>query len=153
MSERRVMISRSCSSAAIGCGSPPGHRSRPSEASCRCCEADADALAGDPDLYRGRCHGLAAVDRWTVRTGARAVGAGSTLRPSLPVSQSARRPAEGAGLAGFWVLYKRLERGTFAWPTEESAGSVEMRSADLALLLAGVDIARTRRRRWYERVA
>jgi len=30
---------------------------------------------------------------------------------------------------------------------------VEMRSADLALLLAGVDIARTRRRRWYERVA
>ena len=55
--------------------------------------------------------------------------------------------------SGFWVLYKRLERGTFAWPTEERAGSVEMRSADLALLLAGVDIARTRRRRWYERVA
>jgi transposase len=54
--------------------------------------------------------------------------------------------------SGFWVLYKRLERGTFAWPIEET-GSVEMRSTDLALLLAGVDVARTRRRRWYERVA
>jgi transposase len=54
--------------------------------------------------------------------------------------------------SGFWVLYKRLERGTFAWPIEET-GSVEMRSPDLALLLAGVDVARTRRRRWYERVA
>jgi hypothetical protein len=31
--------------------------------------------------------------------------------------------------------------------------AVEMRSTDLALLLAGVDIAQTRRRRWYERVA
>jgi transposase len=55
--------------------------------------------------------------------------------------------------SGFWVLYKRLERGTFAWPTEDAVGSVEMRSTDLALLLAGVDITRTRRRRWYERVA
>jgi transposase len=55
--------------------------------------------------------------------------------------------------SGFWVLYKRLERGTFAWPTDASDGSVEMRSTDLALLLAGVDITRTRRRRWYERVA
>jgi transposase len=55
--------------------------------------------------------------------------------------------------SGFWVLYKRLERGTFAWPREDGSGTVEMRSADLALLLAGVDIAHTRRRRWYERVA
>src|SRR5262245_17044738 len=54
--------------------------------------------------------------------------------------------------SGFWILYKRLEQGTFAWPTEMT-GSVEMRSSDLALLLAGVDLAQTRRRRWYERVA
>jgi transposase len=54
--------------------------------------------------------------------------------------------------SGFWVLYKRLEQGTFAWPTP-SDGPVEMASADLALLLAGVDLAHTRRRRWYERVA
>jgi len=54
--------------------------------------------------------------------------------------------------SGFWILYKRLEQGTFAWPVEPD-GPVEMRSTDLALLLAGVDIAQTRRRRWYERVA
>ena len=54
--------------------------------------------------------------------------------------------------SGFWILYKRLEQGTFAWP-DEPTEPVEMRSVDLALLLAGVDIAQTRRRRWYERVA
>jgi transposase len=54
---------------------------------------------------------------------------------------------------GFWVLYRRLERGTFAWPREPSSGPVEIRSTDLALLLGGVDPAQTRRRRWYERVA
>ena len=54
--------------------------------------------------------------------------------------------------SGFWILYKRLEQGTFAWPAEPD-GPVEMRSTDLAFLLAGVDIAQTRRRRWYERVA
>jgi transposase len=55
--------------------------------------------------------------------------------------------------SGFWVLYKRLERGTFAWPLEASEVPVEMRPRDLLLLLSGVDLAQTRRRRWYERVA
>lgn len=55
--------------------------------------------------------------------------------------------------SGFWVLYKRLEQGTFAWPTESGTAPVEMRSADLLLLLSGVEITQTRRRRWYERVA
>jgi transposase len=55
--------------------------------------------------------------------------------------------------SGFWVLYKRLERGTFAWPTETDATPVEIRNADLLLLLAGTDLTHTRRRRWYERVA
>ena len=54
--------------------------------------------------------------------------------------------------SGFWVLYKRLERGTFAWPLNETGASVEMRHRDLLLLLSGVDLATTRRRRWYERV-
>jgi transposase len=55
--------------------------------------------------------------------------------------------------SGFWVLYKRLERGTFAWPTETDTTPMEMRSTDLLLLLAGTDLTHTRRRRWYERVA
>lgn len=54
---------------------------------------------------------------------------------------------------GFWVLYKRLERGTFAWPAEDDGAPVILRSSDLLLLLAGVDLAHTRRRRWYDRVA
>lgn len=55
--------------------------------------------------------------------------------------------------SGYWVLYKRLEKGTFAWPQGEPGLPVEMRAADLMLLLSGVDITHTRRRRWYERVA
>jgi transposase len=55
--------------------------------------------------------------------------------------------------SGFCVLYKRLEQGTFAWPTESAGAPVEMRSADLLLLLSGVEMAQTRRRRWYERIA
>jgi transposase len=54
---------------------------------------------------------------------------------------------------GFWVLYKRLERGTFAWPDENDHAPVLLRPSDLLLLLSGVDLAHTRRRRWYERVA
>lgn len=54
---------------------------------------------------------------------------------------------------GFWVLYKRLERGTFAWPAAPAGAPVEMRSTDLLLLLSGVDVVHTRRRRWYERGA
>jgi transposase len=55
--------------------------------------------------------------------------------------------------SGFWVLYKRLERGTFAWPAEVSAAPVELRASDLLVLLAGVEVSATRRRRWYDRVA
>jgi transposase len=54
---------------------------------------------------------------------------------------------------GFWVLSKRLERGTVAWPTDADGAPVILRSSDLLLLLSGVDLAHTRRRRWYERVA
>jgi transposase len=54
---------------------------------------------------------------------------------------------------GFWVLYKRLERGTFAWPRDDEGDAVTMRSGDLGLLLSGIDLTHTRRRRWYEPAA
>lgn len=54
--------------------------------------------------------------------------------------------------SGYWVLYKRLEQGTFGWPSAEEAEPVES-GADLMLLLSGVDVGATRRRRWYERAA
>jgi transposase len=55
--------------------------------------------------------------------------------------------------SGFLVLYKRLEQGTFAWPVEDQTTPLEMRGSDLMLLLSGVDVGGTRRRRWYERAA
>jgi transposase len=51
---------------------------------------------------------------------------------------------------GLWVCAKRLERGTFAWPSGGEA-AVEMTAAELALIIGGIDLKDTRRRRWYER--
>lgn len=55
--------------------------------------------------------------------------------------------------SGLWVLAKRLEKGTFCWPEASGASCVELRAGELALLLGGVDLQRTHRRRWYERRA
>lgn len=54
---------------------------------------------------------------------------------------------------GFWLLHKRLERGTFAWPLpeESEAKQVEMPASDLAALLGGLDLRKAARRRWYSR--
>lgn len=55
--------------------------------------------------------------------------------------------------SGFWLLHKRLEKGTFAWPVPEDsdARQVEMSATDLAALLGGLDVQRASRRRWYSR--
>lgn len=39
---------------------------------------------------------------------------------------------------GYWLFYKRLEQGTFAWPGPEQA-ALTVDSAALTLLLSGVD--------------
>ena len=51
---------------------------------------------------------------------------------------------------GFVIVYKRLEAGTFRFPDAEAAG-VEIRAADLQMLLDGVDLSSVRRRRRYRR--
>jgi transposase len=54
--------------------------------------------------------------------------------------------------SGFWVFAKRLEQGTFSWPRpRRGERHIEMRSAELSLLLGGIDLAGSRRRRWYDR--
>lgn len=54
--------------------------------------------------------------------------------------------------SGMWVLSKRLDRGTFAWPTiHGSATRVEYREEQLALLLQGFDVDELRPRRWRRR--
>ena len=54
---------------------------------------------------------------------------------------------EGDGLA---IYYKRLEAGTFHWPTS-AAGKVALRTADLLMLLDGVEWERVQRRKRYQR--
>lgn len=44
---------------------------------------------------------------------------------------------------GFWVLYKRLERGRFTDPVRLAAGGIAM--SELVAWLEGIDLSRTRR--------
>jgi transposase len=48
-------------------------------------------------------------------------------------------------------MYKRLEKGTFAWPVARDGEAVELAATELMMMLGGVDVAATRRRRWYQR--
>lgn len=41
---------------------------------------------------------------------------------------------------GFWLLYKRLERGRFRWPVHASAGAICIDRRQLAWLLEGLAI-------------
>ena len=52
--------------------------------------------------------------------------------------------------SGLWVCAKRLERGRFCWPeAEEGAARVVISAEELTLLLGGIDLAGTRKRRWW----
>lgn len=54
---------------------------------------------------------------------------------------------------GIWVLTKRLEQGTFAWPKnlEPEATKLKLTPAALAMLTDGVDLRGAKMRPWYER--
>jgi transposase len=55
--------------------------------------------------------------------------------------------------SGMWVLSKRLDRGTFAWPSgNDDIARVEYRAEQLALLLHGFDAEALRARPWRRRV-
>jgi len=54
---------------------------------------------------------------------------------------------------GLWVLTKRLEQGTFSWPTAIEPGTTKLtvRPEALAMLTDGVDLRGAQLRPWYER--
>jgi transposase len=54
---------------------------------------------------------------------------------------------------GLWICAKRLKRGRFSWPTvsSEAETKVLLSHEELALLLGGIDLSRTRRKEWYRR--
>jgi transposase len=47
---------------------------------------------------------------------------------------------------GFWLLFKRLEKGRFRWPAEGSEPTVAPTSEELAILLGGAKVERKLRR-------
>lgn len=53
--------------------------------------------------------------------------------------------------SGYWLAYKRLERGTFTLPAPRDASTrVRMTATELMMLLEGIDFSRVRRRRAYD---
>ena len=54
---------------------------------------------------------------------------------------------------GLVIYYKRLEQGRFVFPAARDGVGVEVRAADLLLILAGVELERVHRQRRYQRPA
>ncbi len=52
--------------------------------------------------------------------------------------------------SGYWVFAKRLEQGTFAWPSCEGS-SRELSAAELAVIIEGLDLHGATRRHWHRR--
>jgi transposase len=52
---------------------------------------------------------------------------------------------------GFAIWYKRLEEGTFQFPIAGDQAGVQIRAADLMLLLHGIELSSVRRRKRYQR--
>ena len=54
---------------------------------------------------------------------------------------------------GYVLWYKRLEKGSFRFPTAaaQATGHVEIKAADLMMILDGVDLGSVRRQRRYSR--
>jgi transposase len=52
---------------------------------------------------------------------------------------------------GTWILTKRLETGTFAWPKiPDGQSKLRLRPEALEMLLSGIDLKGARLRPWYE---
>jgi transposase len=57
---------------------------------------------------------------------------------------------------GFWIWYRRLERGTFQLPADaldSTPASVELTATQLSLILQGIDLRSARQRLRYQRPA
>jgi transposase len=52
---------------------------------------------------------------------------------------------------GVWVWAKRLGRGCFAWPKSTEPGALRIMAEELTLLLSGIDLDKTRARKWWRK--
>jgi transposase len=56
--------------------------------------------------------------------------------------------------SGLWVCAKRLEKGRFHWPElDATQNKIVLSHEELALLLGGIDLKQTKRRRWYRKAS
>ena len=56
--------------------------------------------------------------------------------------------------SGLWVCAKRLEKGCFRWPEAgDPQGKVVLSHEELSLLLGGIDLAKTKHKRWYRKAS
>lgn len=54
--------------------------------------------------------------------------------------------------SGLWVCAKKLDRGCFRWPDADSTvKKIVLSTEELALLLGGIDLSQTERRKWYRK--
>ena len=55
--------------------------------------------------------------------------------------------------SGLWVCSKRLEKGRFSWPCAQEGGArvAYLRPEELALLIGGIEMERTRDKDWWRR--
>lgn len=49
-----------------------------------------------------------------------------------------------------WVCARRMEKGRLHWPNSDS-GRVQLTREEFALLIGGIDLGATRKRKWYRR--
>ena len=56
--------------------------------------------------------------------------------------------------SGLWICTKRLEKGRFSWPAEDNgSGKVSLKSEELALILGGIELEKTRQKNWWRKAA
>jgi transposase len=54
--------------------------------------------------------------------------------------------------SGLWVAAKKLDGGRFRWPESNTAATkIVLQQEELALLLGGIDLKQTERRKWYRK--
>lgn len=103
-------------------------------------------LAADPIDLRKGFDGLAAATRTILRR--------DPCSGHLFIFMNARKNRAKILVftpSGFWLLYKRLEHGTFHLPKPPTHGEhhIELDATELALMLEGIDLRDAhRRRRW-----
>ena len=54
--------------------------------------------------------------------------------------------------SGLWVCAKRMESGRVRWPAADTtATKIVLSHEELALLIGGIDLSQTQRRKWYSK--